>query len=312
MPFPSITTSYAGVTTKDILQLAVLGNEAFEKGLFYIHEDIDDKGLELTRMVVASNPIQPYAAVPTNPSNSLSMTPRRVDPVKLMVYDFVNPMEFQGYWKQFQQEGPLEDKILNPQIQAAIMDGYSKRANNQIGRLIWQGDTTLLTPSPIRYFNGIVTRAEADAAVLKSAAVGSITAANVLSIFTALYAIVSDEVLDDPDFKFVTSSTVGRLFQDAIIALPNKGKDPSQKVEMQFKGKPIVTCSGFTANRILAGKFGASPVLNLHAGVNAVDDPSNLIIEKYRPEQDLYFIKALFSMDVNYGFAEEMFMYKPA
>lgn len=313
MPFPSITTSYAGVSTKDILQLVVLGNEAFEKGAVAIHEDVDDKGLELTRMVVANDIIQTYASMPSVPSNALTITPRRLDPVKMMLFDFINPMEFQSYWKQFQQDGPLEDKILNPQVQAGIIDAYTKRSDNQLGRLIWQGSKAAGGASPLRHIDGIVTRAYADASVVKTGVTGTLTAANIIAAFTALNTLVTDALYEDPAVKFVCSTGTGRLYKDAIRALSFKGQGPAEKVPLIFDNRDILTFTGFPANYILAVKTGADEAVSgLHAAVNAEDDMKNLLIEKYRPEGDLYFIKATFSLDVNYDFSEETFLSIPA
>lgn len=312
MAFPNITTQYAGVSTKDILQLLVIGNQAFEKGLFYIHEDIDDKGLELNRMSVTDDIIQVYQSMPTTPSNALNHTPRRLDPIKMMIYDHINPMEYQGYWKQFQQDGPLEDKVLNPQVQAAIIDAYSKRTNNQLGRLIFRGDVTLGAANALGKINGLVTLAAADVSVQKAAAVGNITAANVIAILTSLHAIMSDQIWEDPSTVIVMNTGDFRKYQDAVIALSNKGQGPAEKVPAIFKDTKIVPLSGMTPNNILAGRFSGGIDSIAHAAVNAEDDAENLVIQKFRPEGDLYFIKATFSLAVNYAFSEELFMYKPA
>lgn len=312
MAFPNITTNYAGASTKDILQLLVIGNQAFEKGLFYIHEDIDDKGLELNRMTVANDIIQVYQSMPTVPSNALSHVPRRLDPVKMMIYDHINPMEYQGYWKQFQQEGPLEDKILNPQVQAAIIDAYAKRSNNQLGRLIFRGDTSLGAANPLGKINGLVTLAVADANVIKPTAVGNITSANVIAILTSLHAVMTDDVWEHPDTVLLMNTGDFRKYQDAVIALTNKGQGPAEKVPAIFKDTKIVPLSGMPANYVLAGRFSGGIDSIGQAAVNASDDPDNLVIQKFRPEGDLYFIKATFSLAVNYSFAEELFLYKPA
>lgn len=313
MAFPSITNNYAGVSTKDILQLLVLGNEAFDKGALYIHEDIDDKGLELTRMVVASNIIQPYASMPSVPSNALTISPRTLTPTKMMLFDFVNPMEFQSYWKQFQQSGPLEDKVLNPQVQAAIIDAYAKRSDNQLGRLIWQGSKALGNGNALGFIDGIVTRAIADAAVLKPTNTGTLTAANIIAALTALDLLITDQLFEDPNMVFAMSTGSFRLYQNAIRALTNKGQAPAEWVPPIFQNRKILTFTGFPSDYILAGRMTSSAATsNLHAAVNAENDADALTIQKWRPEGDVYFIKATFSLDVNYGFGEELFLSKPS
>lgn len=309
MPNPAITTNYAGVTTKDILQIMVLGNEAFEKNSFMIHEDIDDKGLELALLNVDSNIIQAYSSMPSTPSNAASHTNRTLVPTKLQIYDHINPMAYQSYWKEFQQSGPLADKVLNPQIQAAMMDAYAKRANNQLGALIWAGDTSLTTY--LKWIDGIVTKAIA-ASVTGPTPAGAITASNVIAVLTATLATVPDSLFDDPDLSIHMSTRDWRYLGNALDALTYKGTNYDRKPVESFGGVPIKHYSGFPNNYVLICKSGANNNSSLHAGVNASNDPDNLVIEKWRPEGDIYFIKATFSLAVNFPFASEMRLYQPA
>jgi hypothetical protein len=312
MPNPVITSNYAGMTTGEVLQLLVLGNEAFEKNSFMFHEDIDDKGLELSRMVVGSNLIQPYAAMPANPSNGMTFSPRRLDPVEVMLYDEFNPKEFRSYWKEFQKEGPLADKDLDPAIKNAIVANYASRVNNQLGRLIWSGDTT--TAAELRFINGIITKATADANVPKVTPAGNLTAANIIAQLTATHALISDALYDDADGTLHMSTRDFRFYQDALIALTTKGPTSADlnAPVTTFKGMPIKHYSTFPTNRILFAKASNSQSSNLVAGMNANSDVDNIKIERYRPEGDIYFIKANFSLDVNYGFGEELVLYNPS
>jgi hypothetical protein len=313
MPNPTITTNYAGMTTGEVLQLLVLGNEAFEKNSFMFHEDIDDKGLELSRMVVGSDLIQPYAAMPANSSNAMAITPRRLDPVEVMLYDEFNPKEFRSFWKEFQKEGPLADKDLAPEIKNAIVANYAPRVNNQLGRLIWQGDKTLASNSPLRFIDGIVTRATADSAVPKVTPAGSLTAANIIAQLTATHQLISDALYADADGTLHMSTRDFRFYQDALIALATKGPTSADlnAPVTTFKGMPIKHYSTFPTNRILFAKASNSANSNLVAGMNKKSDVDNIKIERHRPEGDIYFIKANFSLDVNYGFGEELVLYNP-
>lgn len=315
MPNPVITTAYAGENTADILQLMVLGAEAIDKGSFYVHENVQ-KAKEITRGIVGANPIREYQSMPSDPINALSFTPRTLTPSRMMVFDTVNPMEFQNYWREYQPTGALADKELAPEIKKVIVELYRKQIDNQLGRLIWQGDTTLGSASPLRYFNGIVPRAVADANTLKPSVTGTLTAVNIIAALTATDVLIPDSLYEDPNMVFHMSTADARLYLDALIALPNKDRGPSDSrniSELTFKTRKIRTYSGFPKNFILAAKADTNPInTNLHAAVNMVDDPDNLKIERYRPEGDLFFIKANFEMDVNYGFSEEIVISRPS
>ena len=309
---PTITTSYAGNDIGKILQLSVVGNEAVKKGSFYIHEDVQ-KTKEITRGFVSDNIIQEYQAMPTVPSNALSFTPRSLTPTKMMIYDLINPMDFQSFWEQYQPEGPLADKVLNRDIQRVILEMYTKKSDNQLGRIIWQGNTAAGATSPLRFFNGIVTKAIADSAVIDVTPAGNITSSNVIAILTAVDASIPDSLYEDPSMIIHMNTGDFRKYQDAIIAKTYKGQGEAEKVPAIFKGREIRTYSGFPANYIMVAKADTNPVNTaLHMGVNMVNDPENLKLERWRPEGDLYFLKASFMMDVNYAFGEEIVLYQPA
>lgn len=309
----AITTNYAGQSHKDILQNFVIGNQAFEDRLFAIHEDIDPEGLELPCLSVNDNPIQQYVSMPVTPSPGLSITPRILKPVMTMIFDIIDPMMFKSFWKQFQnQNEPLADVMLKTEVKAAIIDAYKAKANNQLGRLIWQGNTTSPAAGRLNFFNGIITKALADDDVEQSEPKGNITASNAIEILTDLHKIIPDTIIDHPNLAFMMSTTDTRSYQDAIIKLQHKGQSPAEAVPKIFKGIKIYSHVGIPANHIIATLVGANPaVTNLHAAVNAEDDPDNLKFEKYRPEGDQYFLKAAMSLDVNYAWGGNLVMYNP-
>lgn len=312
MPNPAITTVYDGDHIGEILQLMVVGNEAVEKGSLYIHEDVAKKR-EITRGFASDNLLQDYQAMPTVPSNALSFTPRYLEPRKAMVFDLINPMEFQSFWREYQPDGPLADKVLDPKIQRVITELYTKKVNNQIGRLIWQGSLTAGASSPLRFFDGYVTRAIADTAVIDVTPAGNITSSNVIAILDACLSAIPDSLINDPDNVFHMSTRDVRAYQTAVKNLTYKGQGPADTVPKVFQGKEIRDYSGFPNNYIMVCKSSANPLSsNLHMAVNLESDTENLVIERYRPEGDLYFIKANLQMDVNYAFGEEIVLYQPA
>lgn len=310
MPNPVITTNYAGITQPEILQLLILGNEAFSKKSFMFHEDVDDKGMELSRLTIAADIIQSYAAMPANPSNAISFTPRRIDPVECMIFDLLNPKEFRSYWRQYQTDMKLAEKIVQPEVQAAILANYAKRVDGQLGKLVWQGDKT--TSGVLRFINGIITVAAADANVVKPTPAGALTSANILAQLQAVDLLIPDALYDEPTCVYHMSTKNFRDYQSAVLALPNKGQGPAEKVPALYKNREIRYYSAFPQNYILVCKADNSPQSALHAGMNSSTDNDNIKMERYRPEGDTYFLKANFSLDVNYAFSEELVLYKPS
>jgi hypothetical protein len=347
MGYTSITTNYAGDDIGDILELIILGNEAIDKGMFHVYTDVQ-KQREITKGYVAGNLIGPYQAYPTTPSGALSFVNNLLVPFKMTVFDLFNPIDFQSYWQEYQPEGPLAEKVLDPDIMKVIVGLYTKKIDNELGGLIWQGDvagTTFTTwngHTLTGKFNGIVTKAIADAAVVKPTANGALTQANIVTQLTNMDALMPDSVYREPAYFFHMSTASARLYLNYIIqnqtykgpgvsdlgpgAITNDSKNgtdtrfPEAYVgngstldTLSFNGRSIKNYTGFPNNYILAAKGSTNPMeTHLFVGVNAENDPENLIIQKWRPEADLWFLKANFSMDVNYSFSEEMILYKPS
>lgn len=312
MPNVSVTSNYAGESISDILQLMVLGNEAVDKGALYVVDQskAGQKEVSIGRMTATSDLLQDRQAEPTNPSNALTYDERKITPLEFMFYDKFNPRNFEPSWRQFQPDGPLVDRVNNPKIQKAIMEVLTKRINQQIGKLIWQGDKT--TTGALRFFDGFVTIAKADANVIAVTPAGNITEANVQSILKSADAAIPDALYDDPSVVFLMNTADTRKFQDSVIALANKGQGPADEVPLIYKGRKLVNFSGFPANHIMIAKTGSGPDSNLWGAVDMQDDAENLKIERWRPESELFFIKALGKMAVNYGFGQEIVLYKPA
>lgn len=312
MPNPSVTSNYAGESISDILQLMVLGNEAVQKDALYIVDQskAGQKEVSIGRMTATADLLQDRQAEPTNPSNSLTYDERKITPLEFMFYDKFNPRNFETAWRDFQPEGPLVDRVNNPKIQKAILKVTSERIHEQIGKLIWQGDKT--TTGALRFFDGFVTLAKADANVIDVTTSGAITEANVQSILKAADAAIPNALYDDPSVVFLMNTGDTRKYQDSVIALTYKGQGPADQVPLIYKGRKIVNFSGFPANHVMVAKIGAGPDSNLWGAVDMQDDPENLKIERWRPESELFFIKALGKMAVNYGFGQEIVLYQPA
>lgn len=309
MANPAITTVYDGEHIGELLQLMVVGNEAVEKGSFYIHEGVEKK-TEITRGTVSENIIQSYQSVPTDPSNALTFNARYLTPEKMMVYDHLRPMEFQNYWREYQPQGPLAEKVLDPAVQRVIVELYQKQIGLQLGKLIWAGNKS--TTGALKYVDGIVTKALADSAVIDvtAASNAAITAANIIEILTACEAAVPDALFSDPDMTYHMNTGDFRKYQAASRALANKGSMLTAAEEPNFAGRAIKYYSGLPANSVLVAKGNTNPVSsNLHIGVNLTNDFDNLLIEKWRPESDIWFLKAALQLDVNYAFGQEIVMY---
>lgn len=310
MASPALTSNYNGDVLDYIITEAVTGNEAVEKyGSIYVIPDVSEK-ISIAKMVSSANPIIDREAMPTTKSATVTWSEATLTPVDMMIYiPDINPRIFEAAWRPFQPKGALPNKVLDPSIQKVFADVVLRQAKNQLGRLFWQGDTSLAASSPLHFFNGYVTRAAASSTNIDATNAGVLSASTILAALTNVYAAIPDALVDDPNFVLHMSTTSFRYFQDAIIALTYKGQGHAEVVPPVFKGKEIRHYAGFPANKILACVATTGTDSNLYAATDKIGDVENFMIEKLRPEGEHYFLKALFKMDANFSIDSESVYY---
>jgi hypothetical protein len=308
----TISTNANGKALEDFVFLHVLGNEAIEKGSVKIHELIDSNKLEVPKFRSAANLIQARKATPDS-GDSLGGAIREkmeIIPADMMTYFEENPRDFEVDWKQFYPKGNLPDKIENPKVLKAITKTTQERTHEQLGKLIWQGDTGSGDPTLV-FFDGFVTQAIADAAVIDVPAAGVITKANILDRLDEVRNAIPKSVVSKKNMKIHVSTNTLFLYQDAVNDLTYKGAGPTDVVASRYKGIEIVDYVGFPDDHILAAVGDSSDDSNLRIGVETIKDDSAFKFERKQANSELFFFKALFKMACGIAFGEEVVLYVP-
>lgn len=309
MASPVLTSNYNGDVLDYIITEAVTGNEAVQKGSVYVIPDVVDE-ISIAKMVSSANPIIPREAMPTTKSATVTWSEAKLTPVNMMIYiPDINPRVFEAAWREFQPTGGLPDKVLDPNIQRVFAEVVLKQAQNQIGRLMWQGDNTLATSNPLHFFNGYITRALASGTNIDVTNIGVITTANVITVLDNCDALVPDALYDDPDMVIHMNTGDFRKYQNAVRALSFKGQGPADQVPAIHNGREIRHYSGFPVNKVLICKATTGTDSNLYAATEKVTDVENFKIERLRPEGEHFFLKALFKMDANFSIDSESVFY---
>ena len=309
MASPALTSNYNGDVLDYIITEAVTENEAVAKGSVYVIPDVPNK-ISIAKMVSTSNPIRRREAMPTTKSATVTWSEATLTPVEMQIYiDDINPRVFEAAWRPFQPKGSLPDKVLDPNIQKVFADIVLRQAQNQMGRLFWQGDTTLAASDPLSYFNGYVTRAIASATNIDATPAGAIAIGTVLAGFANADAAIPDALYADPDMVFHCSTATFRLYQNAVIAQTYKGQGQAEVVPPIYKGREIRYYAGFPANKILVCRATSGQDSNLYAATDKANDIENLVVGKLRPEGELYFLLAKFKMDANFSIDSESVYY---
>lgn len=309
MASPTFSSNYNGDVLDYIITEAVTGNEAVDKGSVFVMENVSEK-ISIAKMTSSANPIIPREAMPTTKSATVTWSEATIDPVDMMIYiPDINPRLFESAWREFQPTGPLVDRVLDPNIQRIFAEVVMKQAQNQIGRLFWQGDSSLATSNPLHFFDGYITQSVASSTNIDVTNIGTITTANVLTILENCDAAVPDALYDDPDMVIHMNTGDFRKFQNAVRNLTYKGQGPADQVPGIFNGREVRHYSGFPANNVLIAKATTGTDSNLYAATDKINDAENFIIQKLRPEGEHYFLKALFKLDVGMSIDSESVYY---
>ncbi len=309
MASPAVTSNFNGSVLDYIITEAVVGNEAFDKGSIYVMEDVQEK-ISIAKMTSSALPIIAREAMPTTKSATVTWSEATLSPADMMIYiPDINPRVFENVWREFQPKGALPDKILDPRIQKVFADVVLKQAQNQIGKMLWQGDTTAAASTRLNFFNGYMTRAAASSTNIDVTNIGVITAANVLTVLENVVAAIPDALFENPDFYLNMSTATFRLYQRADRALTTKGQEQWGAAEQVFANVKIKHYSQFPANAILGCIATNGQDSCLYAAVDKVRDVENFKIERLRPEGEHFFLKALFKMDANFSLDAESVYY---
>jgi len=306
---PVLTSNYNGDVLDYIITETVVGNEAVDKGSVYVIPDVPSK-LSIAKMVSTANPIIDREAMPTTKSATVTWSEATLTPVEMMIYiPDINPRIFEAAWRPFQPKGALPNKVLDPNVQKVFADVVLKQAQKQVGKLLWQGDSTLASTNPLHFFNGFFTRAAASSTNIDVTNLGTISTANIQAILESCNQSVPDALFDDPDMVFHMNTGDFRKYQQSVRQLSYKGQGPAEDVPAEYGGREIRYYSQAPANKIIIAKATTGTDSNFYAAVDKQNDMENFIIEKLRPEGEHYFLKALFKMDANFSIDSESVYY---
>lgn len=304
-------TTYAGEVASAFIVKSVVGNELVDGKHVYVRDGIK-KTFTIPRLTV-DGIIQDRVATPAtgNSTGNLTVSGRSLTPADYMVYVEFNPRDFEQHWYAVQLNPTLIDRRLPVTAESVIIQEILKQHNLYLGNALIKGDTTLAAPSTYRYFNGLVTRAKADAAVNKVASPVALSVVNIATAFQSVLdktAASAPALLYDLNMKLFVSYKTAQLWEQYQRSAAFKGVDTTQAGIMRFGGRTIVALAGMPDDTILFAKGSSDMASNLWVGMNSQDDIT-VTLQKLQANSELYFFKMLMKVDTNYGFSEEIVLY---
>ena len=329
----SITdTTYAGEAASYFITRPVVEMDTVQKGCIHVEDGIK-KQFTIPRIEV-SNFIQRRAATPVS-QGTIAVDGQVLVPKDLMLYIEFNPRDYEAHWQAVNLNPKLLDRELPPTAEEFTMLQTMKRLNEFFEKACWRSrlifdptNPSYATPaskgqaigdSVYFYFDGLMTKILNNAATVQVstpatlvAGTASVGQENISAALNRVYASVPQAILfkyGAKGLKFHVSYLTQQIYEQDLLLGPYKNQDTTEKGINRYKGYDVVPLAGMPDNTIVACISSPDQESNLWLGVNSTEDEKGLQLARLQANSELYFIKGLFKMDTQVGFADFIVIY---
>ncbi len=303
-------SAYNGDYIKVLYQVFGVGNDVIDQGSAAL-----EVGIRTTRAIpVLSQTANPIGAYTTGAPGAVTVTTtyaeRSLTPQKAMLYEEFLPDTWQDIWDEWSAKGDFTNLMMDPKFLRAVLELYQDGQGAQFAANFWQGNTGGALPTNL--FNGIITRAAADADVIDVTNVGVIVKGNVIAVVEGMYNAMPAKFLNDPNWAIHMNSVDYKLLQAANVdAKKSTTGVLSTAVEELFLNKRIKHYSSLPKNSMVGAK-GTTDRKTSNLFMGMYFDPNK---EKPRLDYTLnngrtMFIRIDYELDANYRSGGEIVLYQ--
>jgi len=170
---------------------------------------------QLDRLEFSDDPFEDYTE--GNPTFAATSTLKKRDlvPEKMTISGTFKADEWLNQWARYAPNGNLTNLMMNQEFLRRVLELAINKSKTQLDKLFWIGDKGAGGASPLRFFDGIVTKliADSDGDVVFVTPAGVITQANVVDRLVDMYEATPDKFLEDPNYKYHMSMTDYKILQ---------------------------------------------------------------------------------------------------
>lgn len=261
-------------------------------------------------------PLQPNAVSPQPDNNPVTIDGRLIVPQDVMIFKLLNPRDFEQHWNAIDLSKIILARELPATAASFIVSMVLRRAFQYLDQCIWVGSQAYagkVDPSDVRsqyqYFDGYIKLLINDNTV-QSVSVVTFTTTNILGYMASAIQQTDPLLKANPAkydrLKFVMNPNTKTLADQALsIGTTFKNNNYYVKGENFFQGYEIVELYGVPDNTFVFGEFIADGTGNFALAMNAAED-NQLTLQKYRPEDERWFVQGKMKMAVNYGWGAQV------
>lgn len=316
-------TTYSGTVASYMITRAVVGADTIEKGAIFVEDGIRKKKT-IPRVEVA-NFMQKRQATPTS-QGDVTVDGRVIEPQDLMLYYELNPRDFETHWYAEQ----LNPKILNRELPVTaenfIMMQTMKRLNEFFEYAIWRSRKDfdpaganidpvtkggVSTDSAYLYFDGLIKKALDAVDTIQVPSPVALTSSNIRDSFTNALKLVPKALLykyGKGGLKFIVSYADQQKYEEALRTDSYKNTRSDERAYDQYRGYDVVPVAGLPENTFFLCIAKPDIDSNLWLGINSTED-NQLQLMRLQNNSELFFVKGLFKMDTQIGFADQLVVY---
>lgn len=304
-------TTYSGEAASQFIVKAITGNETVQGGHIYVKDGIKKKFTIPRFDADYEDLIQDRAATPTS-KGDMTVTGKELIPADYMIYVEFNPRDYEQHWYATQLNPTLIDRSLPATVESTVIQEVMKRHDRYMNKAIWNSNTTNAAPSIYRYYDGLIRKAKlATGGTDNTNFVASPTTLSKTNIVDELqkgYDLIPAALKYDPNMKIFVNYKTFDLYMQAQQAQSFKGVDFTQMGVARFQGLQVVRINDMPNDTYLIAKGTAGMDSNIWLGMNSVDD-AKLELNRLQNNSELYFIKMLMKVDVQFGWNSETVYY---
>ena len=304
----SITTTYAGEFAGQYISAALLSGTTLDNGLITVKPNIKFK--EVIKKV-ASDDIVKSASCDFDPTSTLTLTERIIQPVQQQVNLQLCKSDFESDWDAIQMGYSSFDTL--PSSFADFLIGHvASKVAQRTEQSIWNG-----AAATAGQFGGFAELMLADADVTDVAAVGGgVNATNVIAQMGAVVDAINSNLYSSEDMTIYVSQNVARAYVRAlggfsVAATSNAGTDTKgtqwfSGQSLTFDGIKIAVANGLADNRMVAAEK-----TNLYFGTGLLSDQNEVKVLDMADIDGSKNVRVVmrFSAGVQYGVGSDIVLY---
>ena len=275
----NITTTYAGEFAGEYIAAALLSASTIDDGGLTVKANIAFK--EVIKKL-ATNALVASASCDFDPTSTVTLTERIIEPVELQVnlqlckYDFVNDWEAQ-------QMGYGLNQSLPPKFSDFMIAHVAAEVAQNTELCIWQGDTAAGTNNSFDGFEKLIAASAAagDIPAGQQIAKAAITAANVIDELSKVVDAIPSSLYGKEDLFLYIPSAIAKAYVQALGGFAANGLGANgvnaqgtqwwNNGSLSVNGVKIFVCPGMSSDVMYAAQRS-----NLYFGTGILND-SNVV-----------------------------------